>query len=727
MMVASPEAENDHNDDVATADSDAIQIEAVLAPLLAQMDPAEDCTILKDIETSTQRLAAVRKAQLDDEINALKKLSRELDAAKRAKETADAARVVNHSAHLAKVAMLDGVYMTTGVLEDHKFSIVKKIHEDEKTVSGLDGRRRALLAELEELTLAEKAEANTPPDESVLKLAMYKNLGIDLVYEGERVVRCLVRSVNNKDIVPLEMENSSNSSKKRGLQQGDAPDIYSHTDSSKKLPHSVAPNDAAVDTQDIGPFEDNWVDEIEDDEEDGDVIIDNDDDDADGDNADSDVQMEQDNDDPPMRVYMPGDELQDGEVLVADNSAYEMLHQMNVEWPCLSFDVLRDQLGSGRKHFPMTAYIVAGSQAERAKDNKIYVMKMSDLHRTKHDNDDEMDEDSGDEDLDDDPVLEFKTVPHNGGVNRVRAMQHPDSHIVATWSEYGKVYLWDLTSVVASLDTPGTVAAPNSVKPLHTVDRHNKAEGFAMDWSSLNNKYRLLSGDVNGKIYLTTLHSNTAFQTDAQAFTGHQSSVEDLQWSPAEDSVFASCSADGTIRIWDVRTRSKAQLAWKAHSTDVNVITWNRLTDRLLASGSDSGEFSVWDFRTVSSSVMSQQQTAPSSSKSVNATATPAATFSWHKKPVTSIEWHSAESSVLAVSAADDQVTLWDLALERDAEEEPILASGAAGNGVEVPPQLLFIHQGQEMVKEIHWHPQCPGVLVSTALSGFNIFKTINS
>ncbi|KAJ3096753.1 hypothetical protein HK100_005497 [Physocladia obscura] len=30
--------------------------------------------------------------------------------------------------------------------------------------------------------------------------------------------------------------------------------------------------------------------------------------------------------DPDIKVFLPGDSLQDGEVLVADNSAYEMLH-----------------------------------------------------------------------------------------------------------------------------------------------------------------------------------------------------------------------------------------------------------------------------------------------------------------------------------------------------------------------------------------------------------------
>jgi ribosome assembly protein RRB1 len=74
----------------------------------------------------------------------------------------------------------------------------------------------------------------------------------------------------------------------------------------------------------------------------------------------------------------------------------------------------------------------------------------------------------------------------------------------------------------------------------------------------------------------------------------------------------------------------------------------------------------------------------------------------------------------------DNSVAVWDLALERDPEEESKLATECSGIKQEAPPQLLFLHAGQQEVKEVHWHMQIPGMLVSTAADCFNIFKPAN-
>lgn len=119
-----------------------------------------------------------------------------------------------------------------------------------------------------------------------------------------------------------------------------------------------------------------------------------------------------------------------------------------------------------------------------------------------------------------------------------------------------------------------------------------------------------------------------------------------------------------------------------------------------------------------------------SHNRRTNSTQHPVASFNWHSAPITSIEWHPSEDSVFAASGADEQVTLWDLSVEQDDDEtgrrQTDISPAEGKNLKDVPPQLLFVHQGQQDVKEVHWHPQIPGAIVTTAADGFNIFKTIS-
>lgn len=417
---------------------------------------------------------------------------------------------------------------------------------------------------------------------------------------------------------------------------------------------------------------------------------------------------------PAKYVWRPGaDSLNDDEKLDYDSTAYNLLHRMRVDWPCLSFDVLPDQLGAFRTKYPATLYLVAGTQADQAHKNKVMLLKLSDLHKTKHDERDEEDEgeDSDDDpdDLDDEPILEEKCFNHPGGVNRIRVCPQLPG-MVATHADTGKVHVWNVAPYVAALDAPtGAGAGPASkasappakATPLFTF--HNGVgEGYSMAWSHLK-AGRMVTGDGSKNIWNWEMkEGGTGFVVDAQPFKSHSASVEDLAWSPSEEHVFASASADKTIRIWDRRVKEKCQAWVAAHKSDVNVLDWNARVQNLLVSGADDGSVKVWDLRNFKSGA-------------------PAANFNWHRGPITSVEWHPSEESCLAVSSADDSISIWDMALEHD--EMP-------GHGAqmqeELPPQLFFVHQGQKQIKEIHWHKQIPNCVISTAEDGFNIFKPSN-
>jgi ribosome assembly protein RRB1 len=69
------------------------------------------------------------------------------------------------------------------------------------------------------------------------------------------------------------------------------------------------------------------------------------------------------------------------------------------------------------------------------------------------------------------------------------------------------------------------------------------------------------------------------------------------------------------------------------------------------------------------------------------------------------------DSTVFAASSEDDQLTIWDLAVEKDDEQiDSKMNDDQKDDFVDnLPPQLLFIHQGQKDMKELHWHPQING------------------
>ena len=419
------------------------------------------------------------------------------------------------------------------------------------------------------------------------------------------------------------------------------------------------------------------------------------------------------------------------EQLDFDNNAYDMLHRSKVEWPCMTIDFVIPE-NFDRKNisqfyqpnakrsltpdqYPYTTYMVAGSQTNEP-NGYLYYMKWYNMYKTKYDDDPDKGADSDDEEAQN-PYMKYQKVKVKGNINRIKAMKN--SYLSAFWTDSPSIEIVNIKDLIADLEEQTAISTENAeigintkkrkITPKNiTVKSFNKTqEGFALDWNNITPGVLAVGGqDKKLEIYIPTDENCSDFILCSKPETtnpllGHINSIEDIQWSPHQENVLASCSVDKSIRFWDIRASSKENVIImnNAHESDVNVLSWNPLKDFLIASGGDDNSFKVWDIRYV---------------KMDN---DPITNMKWHRGPITSLMWDPYEESQLAVTSEDDRLSVWDFSIEPDDKQL------FDNYNNEIPQQIVFLHQGQTNPKEVKFHPYFKNMICSTAENGINIFK----
>ena len=422
--------------------------------------------------------------------------------------------------------------------------------------------------------------------------------------------------------------------------------------------------------------------------------------------------------------------LKEGETLDYDNDAYEMLHRSKVEWPCLSVDFLlkenssisslkdfylpNDKRKMTEDKYPYNTYIIAGSQTNE-KNGFFYFMKWYNMRKTKYDDDPDKGEDDDEEEDEDkiNPFMKYEKIKVNGNINRVKSMKN--SSICALWNDSPSVDIIDCEELFNNIEYKEEIRVEEGnnnknknkkikkdikYKKIFKKSLPQKNEGFAIDWNNIT-PFVLASGGYDKKVSIFKPKDENV--SDIILFgdylTGHSDSVEDIQWSPNQENVLASCGIDKSIRFWDIRENSKnpPKIIKNAHNSDVNVISWNTVRNHLFASGGDDNTFKVWDLRYFDEPPITE--------------------IKWHTGPINSIMWDPFDESQLAVCSEDNRLSVWDFSVEPD--EKKLFDNF----NHEIPQQLVFLHQGQINLKDVKFHPLFKNMLISSAENGLNLFR----
>ena len=424
-------------------------------------------------------------------------------------------------------------------------------------------------------------------------------------------------------------------------------------------------------------------------------------------------------------------QLKEGEILDYDNNAYEMLHRSKVEWPCLSVDFLlkensslsllkdfyisNDKRKMAEDKYPYSTYIISGSQTDE-KNGYFYFMKWYNMRKTKYDDDPEKGEENEEDEEDEEkinPYMKYEKIKVNGNINRVKSMKN--SSICAIWNDSPSVDIIDCEELFNNIENQEEIKVENEInfnnnnkkkkkdikyKKIFKKSFPQKAEGFAIDWNNVNPFVLAVGGyDKKISIYKPKDENISDIILFGDYLSGHTDSVEDIQWSPNEENVLASCGIDKSIRFWDVRqdTKNPPKIIKDAHNSDVNVISWNTIRNHLFASGGDDNTFKVWDLRYLNEPPITE--------------------IKWHTGPINSIMWDPFDESQLAVCSEDNRLSIWDFSVEPD--EKKLFDN----YNNEIPQQLVFLHQGQINLKDVKFHPVFKNMLISSAENGLNLFR----
>ncbi|KAI6041312.1 WD40-repeat-containing domain protein [Pisolithus marmoratus] len=196
--------------------------------------------------------------------------------------------------------------------------------------------------------------------------------------------------------------------------------------------------------------------------------------------------------------------------------------------------------------------------------------------------------------------------------------------------------------------------------PMRSWREHTR-EVFSVDWSNIR-KDTFLSSSWDGNVKLWTPDRPRSVTT----LQAHQSCVYQALFSPHHSDMLATCSTDGTIKIFDLRNPayasgpssnsftnpvSAAALTIPASATELLSLDWNKYRPFLIASAGVDRLIKSWDCRMVAN--------APPSSEAVGGLCEHQ--VPGHEYAIRKVQWSPHRADVLATASYDMTCRIWTM------------------------------------------------------------------
>lgn len=256
----------------------------------------------------------------------------------------------------------------------------------------------------------------------------------------------------------------------------------------------------------------------------------------------------------------------------------------------------------------------------------------------------------------------LQKLNHHGDVNKAKYMpQKPN--IIASANNLGDLVVYERTKHSSLLRMNDMELSKVQIN-LKSRSQTDKSDIYAIDWN-LQNEGIIASGDTTGNINVYDVKkfdvkNNTLNETN---YSHNTYAINDLQWFPNHDSLFATADDGGYFKIHDVRTNSVVT-EFKVSDAEANSSSINPGLPTCVATGDSNGIIQVWDIRNKQAIHQIKNQ---------------------HTLAITQLKWNRKHHNVLASSSTDTLVRLFDIS---DTKDEG----------------LIFLHKGHMLgVNDIDW------------------------